>query len=198
MALDRNFVSQFAKFPREQIQQFFTILIWSRTAEIKKRAGCRFQKLNPQSFRRDCDFNLIFEFVEVWHVADRLLEFLLELRHVVFRDYDLRSWPGGAGSKFACSACRISEISRDRFAHRLAGVEQPKNDEQCHHCGHEISVSNFPGAAVVGRMSRLLFDNNDWPSFVQRLILRSKQLRRLALQVLRSPNRLHGKPALVR
>jgi hypothetical protein len=36
MALDRNFVWQFAEFAREQIQQFFTILIWSGATEIEK------------------------------------------------------------------------------------------------------------------------------------------------------------------
>src|SRR5438045_9562743 len=50
MALYRNFVRQFAEFAREQIQQFFTILIWSGATEIEKSAGCRFQKLDPQSF----------------------------------------------------------------------------------------------------------------------------------------------------
>ena len=197
MALDRNFVRQFAEFAREQIQQFFTILIWSGATEIEKSAGCRFQKLDPQSFRRNCDFNLIFEFVEVGHVADRLLEFLLELRHVVFRDYDLRSRSGSAGAELARGACRVSEISCNGFAHRFAGVEQPKHDEQCHHRGHEIGISNFPGAAVVGGMPRLLFNDNDWPGFVQQLILQSQLPRQRAPLELRPRNHLHGKPAPV-
>ena len=51
----------------------------------------------------------------------------------------------------------IFEVSCDRFFYRLAGVQQPQHNEQCHHGGDKICIGDFPCAAMVAGMAALSF-----------------------------------------
>src|ERR1039458_9472984 len=64
-------------------------------------------------------------------------------------------------SRYFGGATRILEVSADGLLHLFTGVEQPQHDEERHHGGDEVGVSDLPCAAVVAAMALLLLDNDD-------------------------------------
>jgi hypothetical protein len=64
MALDGNFIGQFAQFTRQKIDQLFAVLVRLGISEIKESSFGRLQQFDTQPFRRDFDLNLVFELVE--------------------------------------------------------------------------------------------------------------------------------------
>jgi hypothetical protein len=53
---------------------------------LKEAPSFAFKQCNPQLFGGNGHFDLIFNLVEVRDLADGLLQFLLQFRHVVFGD----------------------------------------------------------------------------------------------------------------
>ena len=43
-----------------------------------------------------------------------------------------------------------------RFCSGRGGVDQPHQQEEGHHRGHEVGIGDFPGAAVMAAMPALL------------------------------------------
>src|SRR4051812_11680493 len=54
----------------------------------------------------------------------------------------------------------IFEVAAYSFLELLAGVHQPENDEQRHHGGDEICVSDFPCATVMSGVANFSFNDD--------------------------------------
>src|SRR2546422_1360101 len=103
----------------------------------------------------------MFQLVEIRHLLNGFLEFLHQVGDIIFGNSEILSCAHVLAAHFVGCSRGIAKISGDGFSDRLAGVEQPEHDEERHHGGDEIRVSDPPGAAVVSTMTRFLFDNDD-------------------------------------
>src|SRR5207237_3405447 len=101
----------------------------------------------------------MFQLVEIRHLLNGFLEFLHQVGDIIFGNSEILSCAHVLAAHFVGSSRGIAKISGDGFSDRLAGVEQPEHDEERHHGGDEILLSDLPGAAVVSTMTRFLLDN---------------------------------------
>src|SRR5439155_21890813 len=125
-----------------------SVFIWDRIAEIEERPSCGLKQLYSQAFRSDFDLNMVFQAVKVRHLPHGFFNFVLQLRHVVARDYYLRAWSGGACTLFPGCPGGGPEVSGNGLTDGFAGIQQPEHDEESHHGGDEISVGDLPRAAM--------------------------------------------------
>src|SRR5438552_11138088 len=103
----------------------------------------------------------MFQLVEIRHLLNGFLEFLHQVGDIIFGNSEILSCAHVLAAHFVGCAGRIAEVPGDGFPHGLAGIEQPEHDEERHHGGDEIRVSDLPGATMMPAMPNFLFDNDD-------------------------------------
>src|SRR5579875_1206337 len=101
--------------------------------------------------------DVVFELVEVGHLANGFFQLVFDLFQVVLGNF--LGWQFLESGQLG-GARRVLEVAADGLLYGLAGVHQPEHDEQGHHRGDEIGISNLPGAAVVAAMTAFAFDDD--------------------------------------
>ena len=91
-----------------------------------------------------------------------LEKLLLQLLHVLPVEWNVRTWGSLWLAQRLGTASGIAEITADGFLNLPATVHQPKDDEECHHCGHKVRIRDLPGASMVSPMRGALFDDDDF------------------------------------
>jgi hypothetical protein len=107
---------------------------------------------------------VVFQFFEIGEVAKGPGDLLAQFIHVGFADEQVFARTHLISTNFLGIAGGILEVSANSFLRLLTGIEEPEDDEQCHHGGHEIGIGDFPRAAVMAAVLAfpLDYDNGLW------------------------------------
>src|SRR5580704_16223095 len=161
VTFDRKMIGNFPQFPGQQREQLFAVIAGRRVAYLKEGSGFGLEQFDAQAFGGYGHLDLVFDFVKIWDLADGLLQFFFQFRHVVLGYSEGLGSAYFNGAHFVGGSGRVFEIAGYGFLYRLAGVEKPEHDEERHHRRHEVGVGDLPGAAVMSAVSAFFFDDDD-------------------------------------
>jgi hypothetical protein len=89
VAFDGDVVGQLAQFLGQRHQQLASVTVQFGTAAVEEGSGSRFQEFDAQALGGDGHLDVVFEFLEVVHLTDFLLELVLQLGHVVLGEREV-------------------------------------------------------------------------------------------------------------
>src|SRR4051794_4851202 len=156
MPFHHHLIRHTAKFGRKHGKQLVSILARLRTPALKERPHFRFQQFDSQALRGDSHLYLVLELLEIGHLPDRLLQFIFQLRHIVFSEREVLTRSCLVGARLLRSPAWVFEISPYRLLHFFTAVQQPKYYEQRHHRRHEIGVGHLPCTTVMAAVATFL------------------------------------------
>ena len=170
MALNGKMIGEFAELLGQQDKHVFSVAVELWAAAVEEGPNRGFAEFDAQPFTGDCHFHVVVQVFEIRHFFHGLLELFFEHGHVIASDAEIFAGAGHTGAGFAAAAAGVVEIPGNGFFDRFrGGTDQPEHEEECHHGGNEIGVSDLPGATVMSAVSAFFLEDDDGARFVHNL-----------------------------